>query len=102
MGGPRLSHLELAGVVAELDLEQEAVLAHLVLGLVLQLLDEAVQQTLGLELLLGVLQVYGVPEGSNHTVSTTPPSHVGMRAAQSTHKHMEHPLISHVTGSVTR
>lgn len=56
-----LSHLELAGVVSQFDLEQEAVLSHLMLSLVLQLLDQAVQQTLGLKLLLGVLQIDHIP-----------------------------------------
>lgn len=53
--------LELAGIVSQFDLQQEAVLSHLVLRLVLQLLDQAVEQPFGLELLLRVLQVYGIP-----------------------------------------
>ena len=58
---PLVSYLELAGVVSQFDLEQEAVLPHLVLGLPLQLLHQAVQQTLGLQLILGVLQLHRIP-----------------------------------------
>lgn len=54
-------HLQLRGVVPQLDLEQETVLAHLVVCLLLQLLDQPLQQLRRLHVLLGVVEVDGVP-----------------------------------------
>lgn len=45
----------------QLDLQQEAIFAHLVVCLLLQLLDQPLQQLRRLHVLLGVVEVDGVP-----------------------------------------
>lgn len=51
-------YLQLVGVVAQLDLEQKAVLSSLNLGFPLQLCHQIVQQTLGFGLLGWVVQLH--------------------------------------------
>lgn len=62
-GDPARTHLELRGVVPQLDLQQEPVFPHLVLRLLLQLLHQALQELGGLVLVLVIFWIDGIPWG---------------------------------------
>lgn len=52
------THLQLGGIVAQLDLQEKAIFPHLVLGLLLQLLHQALQELGGLNVLLWIIKIY--------------------------------------------
>lgn len=52
------THLELCGIVPQLDLQQKPIFPHLVLRLLLQLLHQALQELGGLNVLLWIIKIY--------------------------------------------
>lgn len=52
------THLELRGIVPQLDLQQKAIFPHLVFCLLLQLLHQALQELGGLNVLLWIIKIY--------------------------------------------
>lgn len=55
------THLELSGIVPQLDLQQKPIFPHLVFCLLLQLLYQALQELGGLASVLGIVQVNSIP-----------------------------------------
>lgn len=55
------THLELRGIVPQLDLQQKPIFPHLVFSLLLQLLHQALQELGGLASVLGIVQVNSIP-----------------------------------------
>lgn len=55
------THLELRGIVPQLDLQQKPIFPHLVFCLLLQLLHQALQELGGLASILGIVQVNSIP-----------------------------------------
>lgn len=55
------THLELRGIVPQLDLQQKAIFPDLVFCLLLQLLHQALQELGGLASVLGIVQVNSIP-----------------------------------------
>ena len=52
------THLELRGIVPQLDLQQKPIFPHLVFCLLLQLLHQALQELGGLNVLLWIIKIY--------------------------------------------
>ena len=52
------THLELRGIVPQLDLQQKPIFPHLVFRLLLQLLHQALQELGGLNVLLWIIKIY--------------------------------------------